>query len=261
MEVYFNELSLENNQAVQYQDMTRLKDLYSSLINVGIRTCRISHDQYIELISRVGEMPGTKPEVKNFLYAFLRQPYEEKNIEERQDEYLAHSWIYKGTECYGLALAYIMDSMSVSICNPIWSRPIISIERDMNEVDIRNLYDSKSFMFHQHWLDGLRPVELITCSDRPEEKKIKLRDDHGKDVLKDFCDKIVYCEYVCEIVNSIPFSSNDRRFIHRIRSDGIIELVLPWTDKGYGVAVKTTGRTKRETEKIAYILKERYDSV
>lgn len=31
MEVYFNELSLENNQAVQYQDMTRLKDLYSSL--------------------------------------------------------------------------------------------------------------------------------------------------------------------------------------------------------------------------------------
>lgn len=187
------------------------RNLYSSLINVGIRTYRISHDQYIELISRVGEMPGTKPEVKNFLYAFLRQPYEEKNIEERQDEYLAHSWIYKGTECYGL--------------------------------------------------DGLRPVELITCSDRPEDKKIKLRDDHGKDVLKDFCDKIVYCEYVCEIVNSIPFSSNDRRFIHRIRSDGIIELVLPWTDKGYGVAVKTTGRTKRETEKIADILKERYDSV
>ena len=109
-------------------------------------------------------------------------------------------------------------------------------------------------------MEGLRPVELISCTDRPEDKKIKLRDDHGKDVLKAFCDKIICCEYVCEIVNSIPFSSNDRRFIHRIRSGGIIELVLPWTDKGYGVAVKTTGRNRRETEKISEILKERYGS-
>lgn len=262
MEVYFNELSLEEDQDVQYQDMTRLKDLYSGLINAGIRTCRISHDRYALILSKVTEMPGAKPELKNFLFAFLRQPYEEKIIEERQDEYLSHSWSYQGRECYGLALAYIMDSLSVSICDPIWRNPIITLMKDKkDDIDVKNLYDLKSLRFHHDWLDGLRPVELIICSDKPEEKRIKLRDDHGKDILKAFCDKIVYCEYVCEIVNSIPFSSKDRRFIHKICSDGIIELVLPWTDKGYGVAVKTTGRNQRETEKIAEILKERYGSI
>ena len=261
MEVYFNELSLGENQPVQYQDVTRLRDLYSNLKKEGILTCRISHDQYIEIIRRAGEMPGTKPEVKNFLFAFLRPPYEERNIEERQDEYFEHSWFYKDAECYGLALAYIMESMSVSVCNSIWRSPIISIEKDEDKVNVRNLYDIETLLFHHEWLDGLRPVELITCPDRPEEKRIKLRDDHGKDVLKAFCDKIVYSEYVCEVVNSIPFSSNDRRFIHRICSNGIIELVLPWTDKGYGIAVKTTGRTRLETEKIADILKERYGSI
>ena len=184
MEVYFNELSLGEDQTVQYQDMIRLKDLYSNLITAGIQTCRISHDQFAEMIKQVKEMPGTKPEIKNFLFAFLRQPYEEENIEERQDEYLAHSWIYMERECYGLALAYIMDSASVSICNSIWSSPVISIERDKEVVGIRNLYDSKTFMFHQDWLEGLHPIELIICPNSPEEKKIKLRDDHGKDVLK-----------------------------------------------------------------------------
>ena len=141
MEVYFNELSLEKSQNVQYQDVIRLKDLYSCLKNVGIQTCRISHEHYTEMIHRVAEMPGTKPEVRNFLFAFLRQPYEERDVEERQDEYLTHSWIYKGRECYGLALAYIMESMSVSVCNSIWGEPIIYIEKDKDDVAVKNLYD------------------------------------------------------------------------------------------------------------------------
>ena len=261
MEVYFNELSLIEDQTVQYQDMIRLKDLYSKLKEAGIQSCRISHDQYRALIRRVVEMPGAKPEAKDFLFAFFRQPYEERNVEEKQDQYFDHSWIYGESECYGLALAYIMESMSLSICNPIWSSPIINIEKDKEVVEVRNLYDIGPFLFPQEWLEGLQPVELITCTDKPQEKKIKLRDDHGKDVLKAFCDKIVYSEYVREIVNSIPFSSYDRRFIHKVYSDGMIELVLPWTDKGYGIAVKTTGRTIHETKKIADILKEKYGSI
>ena len=37
-----------------------------------------------------------------------------------------------------------------------------------------------------------------------------------------------------------------------------IEIVLPWTDKGYGIVVKTTGRTIRETQKIAQIIEEEF---
>ncbi|MCI8639009.1 MAG: hypothetical protein HFG41_07690 [Coprococcus sp.] len=49
--------------------------------------------------------------------------------------------------------------------------------------------------------------------------------------------------------------------IRRIRNDGLIEIVLPWTDEGYGVVVKTTGRTIRETKKISEIIEERYSGV
>lgn len=33
---------------------------------------------------------------------------------------------------------------------------------------------------------------------------------------------------------------------------------MPWTDKGLGLVVQTTGRTRGETEKIADLLQEKY---
>ena len=60
------------------------------------------------------------------------------------------------------------------------------------------------------------------------------------------------------MINSLPFNSHERKFIKRIREEGLIEIVLPWTDKGYGVVVKTTGRTIKETEMIGRIIMEKY---
>ena len=79
----------------------------------------------------------------------------------------------------------------------------------------------------------------------------------------DFSKRLIRCPYVVGIINSLPYNSHERKFIKRIRSDsvGLIEIVLPWTDKGYGVIVKTTGRTIAETEAIGKIIEERYGSV
>ena len=41
--------------------------------------------------------------------------------------------------------------------------------------------------------------------------------------------------------------------------NGLIEIVLPHTDKGLGLIVQTTGRNIRETEKIAEIIKNRFN--
>jgi hypothetical protein len=41
----------------------------------------------------------------------------------------------------------------------------------------------------------------------------------------------------------------------------LIEIVLPWTDKGYGIVVKTTGRTIKETEMIGKIIMEEYGGI
>ena len=38
----------------------------------------------------------------------------------------------------------------------------------------------------------------------------------------------------------------------------LIEIVLPWTDEGYGLIAKTTGRTIAETKKIAEIIEEEF---
>ena len=60
----------------------------------------------------------------------------------------------------------------------------------------------------------------------------------------------------------MPFSPNNRRrFIKRVHNDGLIEIVLPWTDEGYGVVVKTTGRNIRETERIGQIIYEEYGGI
>ena len=54
----------------------------------------------------------------------------------------------------------------------------------------------------------------------------------------------------------LPYNPYERKFIKRVRENGLIEIVLPWTDKGYGMVVKTTGRNLRETKRIAEIIEE-----
>ena len=90
------------------------------------------------------------------------------------------------------------------------------------------------------------------------DKKIVLRNDHGKDVLEDFSKRLVRCPYLIGVVNSLPYNPHERKFIKRVKENGLIEIVLPWTDKGYGIVIKTTGRTIRETEKIAEIIEEEF---
>lgn len=261
MEVYFNELCLAGEANIQYEDIMRLGKLHACLRSRGILGCRTSQLEYGKLIQQAKIMPGSNPNAINFLFAFLRQPYESEDVEQKQDEYLKHLWLYNGTSCYGLALAYIMESMAISICSLEWKQPLLSIEKDDVTANVRNLFDEETYFFHLEWLDSLQPVDLVKCTIAPIDKKIKLRDDHGKDILQDFCNRLRNNEYVFEIVNSLPFNPGNRKFIHKIYETGLIELVLPWTDKGLGVVVKTTGRNFRETEKIAELLREEYGSI
>lgn len=259
MEVYFNELCLDDIHTFGYSDILRLTSLYKKLKTFDIGTCRISSQDYISLITYARTMRGSTPDLVNFLYAFLQQPYENDDVDERQDEYFAHSWKYQDTPCYGLALGVIMESMTLSMGDRIkWDHAILSVFRDDELVEARNLYSEDTFSAHTQWMNDCRDVELKSCLTIPAEKKIHLRDDHGKDVLLLFCNKLINSPYVCEVVNSLPYNSERRKFIHAVRDDGIIEIVLPWTDKGLGIVVKTTGQSRRETERIAELLNEKY---
>lgn len=103
------------------------------------------------------------------------------------------------------------------------------------------------------------PLVLIKSDKIPQEKPIKIREDHGKDILTEFSNKLCQCEYVEGIVNSLPFNPKESNFIHTIKDNGLIEVVLYWTDPGYGLVVQTTGKNKKETEEIAKILRRKYE--
>jgi putative CRISPR-associated protein (TIGR02619 family) len=92
---------------------------------------------------------------------------------------------------------------------------------------------------------------------KPEQKNIHLRDDHGKDVLQRFSEKIRRSPYVKRIINSLPFNPKQINPILGTTSDGVIDFVLTWTDPGFGLCIQTTGRNKAETNTIAlHLVKE-----
>jgi putative CRISPR-associated protein (TIGR02619 family) len=92
----------------------------------------------------------------------------------------------------------------------------------------------------------------------PTKKVINLRDDHGKDVLQKFAEKICRSKYVKKVVNSLPFNSKQCTPIRRATADGLVEFVLTWTEKGYGLCLQTTGRNQAETNSIALHLQQEF---
>jgi len=104
-------------------------------------------------------------------------------------------------------------------------------------------------------------LSLIPQDDTdPNNKAIHLRDDHGKDVLKKFAEKMCHSTYVRTIINSLPFNPKRPNPILRTHPNGIVEFVLTWTDKGLGLCIQTTGRNQAETNSIAlYLEKEFYE--
>ncbi|MBE9214605.1 hypothetical protein IQ247_18345 [Plectonema cf. radiosum LEGE 06105] len=90
------------------------------------------------------------------------------------------------------------------------------------------------------------------------KKEINLRDDHGKDKLQNFAEKICNSPYVKKVVNSLPFNPKATNQIRRTKANGIVEFVLTWTDAGLRLCIETTGRNLAETNTIALHLQENY---
>jgi len=104
-----------------------------------------------------------------------------------------------------------------------------------------------------------RTLSLIPKDETdPERKTINLRDDHGKDILQAFAEKIRHSPYVKKIINSLPFNPKRTNPIRRTYPDGIIEFVLIRTDRGLGLCIQTTGRNLAETNSIALHLAKEY---
>ncbi len=256
MDLFFNELSLDGVESISKESIIVLAKVYRALRNYNITTCRISSGDYQKIFQILQRMPDFR-NITNFYFSFFRVPYESENVEEEQDAYLSHEWIHDNSVCIGFALASILNSAGLSIYGTLWDDAYVHITKDEENIVVRNISTEQHVEAHIPYMQS-EEMELLESDLSVADKKISLRSDHGMDVLMDFSRRLLRCPYVTGVINSLPFNPHERKFIKEVYGNGLIEIVLPWTDEGYGIVVKTTGRNIRETGKIGEILNERY---
>lgn len=205
---------------------------------------------------------------KDLLFSIVRQPYIDNNdaaIEERfimSNTFLVDETMSKPE---GLAIAYLYSTMSVSLASSEkWNVDEVSLkfsEEGYEDllVTVKHASQALHVEGHKDWIASRIGIKLKTTDLPLGQKEIRLRDDHGKDVLLRFAKKLVWSPYIIKVINSLPFNPHDHHFIRHCYEDGRIEIVLVRTDQGLGLVVQTTGRNMVETEAIAKILDEEFD--
>lgn len=258
MEIYANELSITDETLNNYENIKKLADAYKLLVTKGIGSCRISNEVLNQMYIALNCAEPQKKNILYFIYSFFHAPFDtDEVVEYCAEEYILHSWTCRGKQCVGLPYASIMDSLTVSLGDEEW-KSIVQVQKDEENVDVRNVSNQTHVEEYDEWIDSLKDIVLLKSDIKPEDKSIHLRDDHGKDKLMDFSKKICKSPYVLSVVNSLPFNPKDRNFIRNVKADGLVECVMCWTDKGYGLVIQTTGRNIRETQEIADKLKKEY---
>lgn len=257
MDLFFNELSLNKTDCISHDSIIAIVEVYRELTKYNITTCRIASEDNTRLFQMISNTPNSI-NVRNFYFSFFRSPYESDQVEKNQEDYYGHSWTYGAESCIGFALAYLLDSACFSIYSQEWNLPLIRFLKDEVPTDTRNICTKEHVKRHITHLRHNSEIELLPCGIPVSDKKIVLRNDHGMDVLEDFSKRLIHCPYLTGVINSLPYNPYERKFIKKICENGLIEIVLPWTDEGYGIVVKTTGRTMLETEKIAKIIEDEY---
>ena len=162
-----------------------------------------------------------------------------------------------------MAWAYLRQGLSISFpTHAVWHKTEIQLEKRSeagNEVvSVAHASQAGNLKVHRPWLETLRTPQLVTTDVPPDQKQIALRHDHGRDTLLDFARRLIRSPYVVGVVNSLPFNPAAGNFIRRVYPDGMIEVVLVWTDAGLGLAVQTTGRNLRETQEIGARLRAEF---
>jgi hypothetical protein len=131
---------------------------------------------------------------------------------------------------------------------------------NFNGLDITSVKQLKNNNGYKGWcLRFLKNLDyfLTKSNISPADKRIHLSDHHGKKELGELCDRLKNSDYV-EEMQSTDWGGNE--FIREVYENGVVEIVLHKTDRGYAINVKTTGKDLLETKAIAEILKKKYDS-
>jgi len=272
MELIFNELSLRDKPDSEHKAISILENFAitcSSFKKEGFNKLRVESDFWTSiyfdnrnLTDFLQKIPSRTQ--KSFLRSFIRKPYiADDFISEADEKYVQNEYFYETIEVVGLAYAHLLNTIAVSLLtSSIWEKTEIQViektNTSENQISVKSASKPEHTIYHKDWIENQKPITLLRTNKKPEEKEIKLRNDHGKDILNNFSKKLINSEYVVRIINSLPFNPTETNFIHKIYPNGQIEIVLTDTDQGFGIIIQTTGRNLRETTEISNILENEY---
>lgn len=256
------------------QYCTTLKYIYD---NIKVKKVRYhDHMANIFLMKGVSMQNYCSTHKRDTLAILLLSTFTMPQVDENNDSVLEsycdiQAFINKGTKLiptHGFNAAYCLNTFCIGFESEVfWKdckyRIIIQNSSNKKEIDWICISNTNHINTpdYKDWNDSITPITLIESQLDYKYKiqnNISLRDDHGKDVLLEHAKIILKNAYVESIINSLRFNSHTSKYILKCEPSGIIDIVLHWTDKGYGMAIKTTGRNIRETYKIAQILEKKY---
>ncbi len=282
MNLAFNELSFRPFAASKEELFKKMGLLYSVFAEAKKRH-KFNHvvfpSSYSELmvledLNFAQWLSGCKPSLQTEqIRSILKRPFDVEALQDQHkdlDAYFFHEESVGISEeyCIGLGIADLIGTMGLSLTtHEFWEREQLTMrklseEKDAEPSDVKVLnvatvkgLESKHIT---DYIASISKVELIETATLADKKTISLRDDHGKNTLKAFAERIRLSSYVESIVNSLPFNPTAVRFIRKAYANGLLEVVLFWEDKGIGMVIQTTGRNYKETEAIGKILEEKY---
>jgi len=279
MELFFNEISGYYKESNLYEAKARMAnflDLCKKANMEGFNLVRTNREFDFQELSdgyKISDWysDATVPKnMKDLFLGYRKFPYETGD-EASENRFIKATYKlnepeetnYDGAVIEGLAWAFIRETLCISFpVNTVWRKTSICLNEEKGQKNLFVLAFHASQLghieLHQIWIDSLKEIVLIKTALLPHQKKVNLRDDHGKDTLTAFAQKLLQSKYVAGVINSLPFNPRERNFVRCSYPDGKIELVLIWTDEGFGMTVQSTGRNLRETEAIAQILKDKY---
>ena len=212
------------------------------------------------------------------LLSMLHPPYFKPGSEEEKT-YIENTFSVSVTNdlnqeerkpAYGLSAVCLYNSIGQNLCScDFWEQSKEYVIYDVDDsgkekehkvLSFSNPEDYKTLEYKQ-WQAKTQPCNFCDCGLEKTKKQCKLSSDHhGNNVLKKFAKESLFIlPYIESVVTSLAYTPDSKTFVKKLHYDtGRIEIVLTWTEKGYGMVVQTTARNDIELIQIGNELEKRF---
>jgi len=275
MNVYFNDLTLHDDPALNLKEMDSFGRIWARVREETKCSFLIAGISPNEMVRRSRCEKNGKH--KELIFSIFKAPFidhENDNHTETEEEHYAGSDFYLLSDqdtrmLKSSLLGWVAIKKALFLGFPkdmFWSKCRYLVEEEkqvagkvmhvVNGITLKQHFDDVEI---KDWFDRNFKAEPIRTAIPSSSKRRKMFPaHHGTKELNLFVDKIIQCEYVLEIVNSIDFMPHCKSLVGKIHSDGCMDICMHWTGAHYALCIRTTAQNKYQAERIKRFLEEKF---